>query len=61
MKIVDFVAAVRLGTALPEANENNGAKRAKPMQLVRLERSVTRSSPVWMGDFRGISGSFLCL
>lgn len=54
MKWVDFVAAVRMGTALPEANENSGAKRAKPMQLVRLERLVTRSSPVWMGDFRGI-------
>jgi len=54
MKWVDFVAAVRIGTALPEANENNGAKRAKSMQLVRLERSATRSSPVWMGDFRGI-------
>ena len=46
---------------MPEANENNGAETAKPMQLVRLERSVTRSSPVWKGDIRGISGSFLCL
>jgi hypothetical protein len=43
---------------MPEANENNGAETAKPMQLVRLERSVTRSSPVWKGDIRGISGSF---
>jgi hypothetical protein len=52
--LVSFGAVHTSGTTLPEANENKGAKTAKPMQLERLERSASHSSPVWKGDFRGI-------